>query len=566
MKYSFLILLTLCPFLAICQLNQIPWANDFGTTGGHDRAVKVKVDEQGYIYTLGSFLSQIHAEVGTLSGTVSHVSGGAGAMFISKMGSDGSLIWTKPFFMPVSSIYSHSIVPSDMEVNELGEVFVSGTFGGDFVIDYGFSNSMYTAEYGHDFLMKISTDGEFEWVKSWETKIKTIDLLSNGRLVVTGVFSGTIDLDPDTGVANVTSVYPKAFSIIMNSNQGTYISSSTFGEVSPTGSSLHGISETITNELDEMFITGTFSGSLHFNTIQGGVDIVSNGDTDCFVLKLNSSGQVEWAKNFGGSGSDHGNSIYTLGQSKIVITGGLVGNVSFEPGNSQGNVSAVGIDGFTLVLESNGAFVWGNAFGGDYTQSGMAVCTDSQKNTYIVGLYLYQMDADPSSQVVQHVALEYEDGFIVKFDSLGNYLESASINGYSYNWLNAICVDHNDNIYSAGRHVEGIVFGGLNQPNDLPDVDGITPFILRFGGFAENQSLNSDEVSISPNPASDFITIYHDRMQSLELIDGFGRTCISKVDLSSDHIVLNVNDLPSGYYTVIVSTEKGSLHKKVLIL
>src|SRR6185436_9655371 len=58
-----------------------------------------------------------------------------------------------------------------------------------------------------------------------------------------------------------------------------------------------------------VYLTGSFTGTADFDPGAGTFNLVSAGTFDVFVVKLNSSGDLLWAKSMGGSGSDVGNSI-----------------------------------------------------------------------------------------------------------------------------------------------------------------------------------------------------------------------------------------------------------------
>ena len=51
---------------------------------------------------------------------------------------------------------------------------------------------------------------------------------------------------------------------------------------------------------------------------------MNKGDYDIFVIKLDSRGDVQWKKTYGGSGSDQGLSITTTSDGGSVLTGGTM--------------------------------------------------------------------------------------------------------------------------------------------------------------------------------------------------------------------------------------------------
>jgi hypothetical protein len=64
--------------------------------------------------------------------------------------------------------------------------------------------------------------------------------------------------------------------------------------------------------LGNIYLTGYFRDTVDFNPGTGVFNLISNGSSDdVFVVKLDSSGQFLWAKNFGGSSNDVGFAVTT---------------------------------------------------------------------------------------------------------------------------------------------------------------------------------------------------------------------------------------------------------------
>jgi len=70
-----------------------------------------------------------------------------------------------------------------------------------------------------------------------------------------------------------------------------------------------------------VYTTGHFGGTVDFDPGAGTTNLTSNGHEDVFVSKLDSSGDLVWAKSFGGTGRDRGwavavdssGNVYTAG-------------------------------------------------------------------------------------------------------------------------------------------------------------------------------------------------------------------------------------------------------------
>jgi hypothetical protein len=93
------------------------------------------------------------------------------------------------------------------------------------------------------------------------------------------------------------------------------------------------------------------------NTVDfGGGDVTSTGEDDIYLLKLNSSGSLQWIKTYG---STAGSTFYadsvndlTVDSDGSVYTVGFTGeDIDFGTGNIEGS----SYDGFVLKLTSSGS-------------------------------------------------------------------------------------------------------------------------------------------------------------------------------------------------------------------
>ena len=96
------------------------------------------------------------------------------------------------------------------------------------------------------------------------------------------------------------------------------------------------------------YITGYFEGTVDF----GGGDITA-GNTDIFVLKLDSSGVSQWANTYGGTSTDRGYGIAVDSSGNSYITGSFQGTVDFGGGDITATANS---DIFVLNLNSFGQY------------------------------------------------------------------------------------------------------------------------------------------------------------------------------------------------------------------
>jgi hypothetical protein len=115
----------------------------------------------------------------------------------------------------------------------------------------------------------------------------------------------------------------------------------------------------------------------------GGVNnITPVGGTDGMVVKLNSSNVLQWARQVGGAGGDQITSLVVGASENIAIGGSFYGNFSSGSSNV---VSAGGQDGFVAVLTSAGTTSWVKSIGGSGYDGVATVAMDAAGNVVVGG-------------------------------------------------------------------------------------------------------------------------------------------------------------------------------------
>jgi hypothetical protein len=94
--------------------------------------------------------------------------------------------------------------------------------------------------------------------------------------------------------------------------------------------------------LNGIYIAGRFSGSSDFDPGINVYNLTSYGSWDAFICKLNFNGDLEWAKNFGGSGDEESLSIHVDNSGYIYHTGFMNGISDFDPDLPVYNLSSNG--------------------------------------------------------------------------------------------------------------------------------------------------------------------------------------------------------------------------------
>ncbi|MDP1725933.1 MAG: SBBP repeat-containing protein [Bacteroidota bacterium] len=209
-----------------------------------------------------------------------------------------------------------------------------------------------------------------------------------------------------------------------------------------------------------VYTTGYFNHLTDFNPGPGTFNMVSAGGMDIFITKLNSSGNLVWAKRMGGILSDYANAITVDRSGNVYTTGYFYGTADFDPGESTFNMTAGGFnDVFVSKLDSSGNFVWAKQMGGASMDAGISLCIDTDGNLFVAGGFSDSADFNPDTlRIHSFNANGAYDFFIVKLDFSGNFIWARSIGGIDDDYVNSIKTDQSGNLYVVGAFSDVVDF------------------------------------------------------------------------------------------------------------
>ena len=147
--------------------------------------------------------------------------------------------------------------------------------------------------------------------------------------------------------------------------------------------------------------------------IAGGTGKRFWGEVNCWVIKLDAKGNMEWDNDFGGIGWDEIYSIIQTKDGSFITTGS-----AWPKGTGRGNVCVV-------KLDRRGYLVWTKTFGGsDYDEARSIIQTDD--GGYVVAGFTILEDTGD------------RDVWVIKLDKEGNKIWDKTLGGTSEDWANSI--------------------------------------------------------------------------------------------------------------------------------
>lgn len=319
------------------------WAFQLGGINS-DAPSSVNVDSENNIYVTGAFYGNIDFDPGP---NEYYLNSNDGNSFVMKLDENMNLIWAKNLGVTFSS--------STIDAN--GNIFIIGNFyvTQDFDPGPGIYNlSTNTTNDVDFFILKLDTDGNFEWAKSIGgpdgENAESIVLDSNNDLVLCGTFESTVDFDQDTGIVELTATDYNDVFLLKLSYDGDFI----------WVRAIHGAShekarKAIVDSDDNIYFLGEYLISADFDPTEGVYTLLTNQSTE-FLTKYSTDGDFLWVKTIG----SYGDRIAIDDEDNLFWGGVFDSDEDADPGLGILSYPNKGI--YISKLNSSGSLLWSATF------------------------------------------------------------------------------------------------------------------------------------------------------------------------------------------------------------
>ena len=266
-------------------------------------------------------------------GDVSGYHGGDEAdAWVVKLSSSGTIQWQKVLGGGTGCDFANYILPTP----DGGYVFVGHTDSNDGDV---------TSNAGERdvWIVKLSGSGAIQWLKTIggakNDYAFSFQSTSDGGYIVAGyTYSNNGDVSGNHGDADAW--------IVKLSSSGA------IQWQKALGGSNEDIARSILPTTDGGYIV-TGSAKSNDGDVSG-----NHGDADAWIVKLSSSGAIQWQKSLGGSNEEIARSIQPTTDGGYIVTGSAKSNNGDVTGNHGGQ------DAWVIKLSNNGAIQWQKSFGG----------------------------------------------------------------------------------------------------------------------------------------------------------------------------------------------------------
>ncbi|MEI7801785.1 MAG: T9SS type A sorting domain-containing protein [Bacteroidota bacterium] len=472
-----------------------------------------------------------------LVGTTASYGAGGDDIYLIKLNADGDTIWTKTYG------------GSDDEYGSS----VKQTSDGGYIIS-GDTKSFGVA--GKDvYLIKTDMNGNLSWSKTFgsvgndygNTVLQTTD----GGYLVSGttenIGAGNYNVYfikiNSTGDTLWTKTYGGALeddgNYVIQTSGGGYIMIGTTVSFGAGGDDIYVIK---TNSSGDTLWTKSYGGiaddygfSIDETTDEGFIltgttKSYGAGDFDCYLLKINTSGDVEWSKTYGSSATDIAGSVLQTNDGGYIMLGQSFG-------------FGIASDLYLVKTNATGDTAWTRIYGGsDYEFESCVLQTSDGGYLISAGEESFGPDRDI---------------YLIKTDADGN---SGCYQGSTPTIINSMTMPswNTATIISAG--------GTTSTPGTIKSAGCIVNTFCTT--VAINESVVSPLIIIYPNPADDFLEIKNsfsgNENATVKIFDVTGKEIFTS-KISSSNFKIQTSEFSDGIYFCQLKSNDKIFNQKFIV-
>ena len=271
----------------------------------------------------------------------------------------------------------------------------------------------------------------------------------------------------------------------------------------------------------------------------------NNGGDDFWIAKLNEVGNLQWQKSLGGSGNDFAQSIVQTADGGYIIAGQSDSN----NGDVTGNHGEA--DYWIVKLNIAGELQWQKSLGGSLNDGARNI-QQTPDGGYVIAGHSNSNDGDVTGN---HGETDY---WVVKLNTTGELQWQKSLGGssgeaaYSIKWTS----DGGYIIAGLSGSTDGDISG--NQGSEDCWIVKLEPDPLSLNEF-------DSQINIFPNPVSSVLNISaNEPIKSVSVYNQLGQEVMASSHFEST-LQLDMSGLPSSLYFVEITTDKSRESFKIIV-
>ncbi len=516
------------------------------------RASKIDIDQAGNIYVTGGFSQPFDADPD--AGVTNIPSNGNTDVFIGKYDPDFKLIWAKQIGG------SNTETPSGIIVDHHNNVFTYGIFSGTVDFDPGPQTHSITSlsSYFAAFISKLDSAGNYIDVYTYGTALNTSSSLESivcddsNNLYIRGWLNGTMDIDPGSGVYNLTSTALVSQFLCKLDRFGALVWAKRVGG---------GTSKLVLDRDGYILGTGFFNYSTDFDVDGRGNVLVSKGSSDIYIDKHDTSGNLIWVKQVGNLSEDVGVDIAVDSNNNIYTLGHFSATVDFDPSTAIFNLPSMGFRDI-FILKMNTCY------------HSFETITDTVCFSYIspggkvfntTGVYV---DTIPNTTGCDSIiTIKLTINTIDTTIYVNNSTLSSAESDATFQWIS--CDDNtpvSGETSSTFTPTESGSYAVVITKDQCIDTSACHTIIADGTGINEAE-LHLNDYIIYPNPVTDQLDIRFNstfRIAKAKIYNLLGQELKSGVIRDNQNIIMDLVSFPPGVYIVQLTVDEKKIQFKIM--
>lgn len=526
-----------------------------------DRVTDLVSDATGNLFYTGFTMSL--ANIATEGTHQTEIGGGGQDAYIARFNADGTRAWVSYFGGEMNESGQGCVLDGIGHVIITGEtrsttgIATSGIYQEDFAGEFDAFVAKFNIAAGA--LVWSSYYGGAAYEIAWGV---TTDVF--GNIYLAGITLST------SGIAT-SSAHQTAYGggtcdafIAKFSLNGLLLWSGYYG-----GSEYDEAYAVATDATGNVYLTG-FTYSENQIATAGSHQAAFSGQNDVFLVKFDAAGQRQWGTYIGGENFEEAFACAVDANNHIYVAGGSASTQGIATVGTHQTTFNNQRDAFLMKFDGAGNRIWGTYYGGEKYDEFWRIAINHQGFIYAGG-QTNSTEGIASAGVFQEsITGTSDDGFLVKFDpNTGQRKWGSYYGGANYDDLYGLATDNSFNVYIGGgtQSFSGIATPGSFQEEIASSSDGYLAKIFDQEDTPSNvnQLLQTDEWTVFPNPARDYIQVSGIKAGfSIRLFDISGKEVYHSL-VSTVSEIIRATNLPAGVYLLQVEQEEKYFKKRIVV-
>ena len=552
-------------FTSHAQGLSLQWANAIAGTDPVS-VTQCAADAQGNIYVVGSFQGTADFDPGPGTANLTASSGfGMDDAFLAKYDAQGNYMFA--FKLGTGG----NIIFKSIAINSGGDIITLGTYY-DATADFDPGTGVLSLPYSgsHDiFVARYDANGNlmnaFGIGGTGPDKPEKVSIDASDNIYICGAFRNTVDFDPGPGTTSYTCPNFLDYGFYAKyTASGSLVYASSF----PSSNSSF-ILDLAIDAAGNVYAGGVFQVDIDVDPGAGVQTINAMLGLDGFWAKYDVSGNYLNSYSYNGGV----NLVLCDAAGNFYVSGRAYDTMDMDPGPAVANiVSQNSFDIYFARYDANGNYLNAHVFESNATCIQNAISTNGQNALYMAGRFPDTMYCQPGNTTTGAlISNGGQDGFICKFDVNGAYVFAHSFGDSGGDYFTGLYTDDQGNVWTCG-YFEGTV----DMDPGSGTVNIVAPstkagFIAKYtdgtvSGIAETAKAQATPKIYSAKDIVivDFTQVEHVNA-AIRVTDVTGRTVLETTHQRSDRLRLDLSQLASQLYVVIINNEGSSSATKLWV-